>query len=255
MNDFPCFMWQSLNSTLQRGNDILAKITMPVLFPVVNSLDSFCSSTQFSFVRTRSVPPCLQGWLAQRGLWKASAGSEATPEKAGWGFSRVFLPKNCQETSLGAPPFPGELISRAFPRVQHSSLGPLQFAPRPKGLPSSLTLNLPCHCGLTQWLLASVWTWQLSLTMTWYGNTLFKHWCQWQALMHAIQKLFVLREVFWMYSDCYVSALVLAKDDFCSSQKKHGWDTEIVLYHPRSLLGLLGKVPTVWVDVAEGVVG
>lgn len=181
-----------------------------------------------------------------------------------WGNSRKSwmrlqqsLPpkKLCQETSLGAPPFPGELISRAFPRVQHSSLGPLQFAPRPNGLPSSLTLNLPGHCGLTQWLLASVWTWQLSLTMTWYGNTLFKHWYQWEALMHAIQKLFALREVFWMYLDCCVSALVLAKDDFCSSQKKHGWDTEIVLYHPRSLLGLLGKVPTVWVDVAEGVVG
>lgn len=46
-----------------------------------------------------------------------------------------------------------------------------------------------------------------------------------------------------MYLDCYVSALVLAKDDFCSSQKKHGWDMEIVLYHPRSLLGLLGKGP------------
>lgn len=63
-----------------------------------------------------------------------------------WSFSKKKLddtlakassPKLCQEASLGSLSFPGELLSRVFPHVQHCrhcSLVPLQFGPRPNGL-------------------------------------------------------------------------------------------------------------------------
>lgn len=98
---------------------------------------------QLAFARTRSLPSCLQGQLAQTALWEASADSEASPEKAGGSFSR-HTPSNsfARKPYWRLPPFLGSSFEDdALQHVPtwvtlqlHCSHAPLGFGARPNGL-------------------------------------------------------------------------------------------------------------------------
>lgn len=129
---------------------------------------------QFSFVRTRSLPPCLQGRLANTDLWEASDD---------WSFSRKSCrnlqqrlpPKHlCQAVSLGGTPLSlgaplRMMLSSVFPPEQHcswtaamelSDSDPAQWTAFPAWPWTCLvTMGLPSDCWSSSEPGSCLWTW------------------------------------------------------------------------------------------------